>query len=117
MLPKTLNLNDPAAVNRFIGGRRRVNAQRHYDAIERRYRLMFLWLDNIYLNQSDLARKLGVARSTVSKDIKALKKEAADFGRCPVCDAPYYPQDRRPQIEQIRAVSHAGRYLRRIGAM
>lgn len=83
--PKTLDTNDPQAVYRFIGGRRNYNAQRQFRAIDRQFRLLYEWAKNPHLRQADLARKLGVSRSTITRDIQALKEKNRRHKTCPLC--------------------------------
>lgn len=76
------------ALNRFIGGRRHYNFMRQIDASDRRYRLMFTWAKNPHLSKSALAEMLGVHRSTITRDIQAIKRDGQARRRqtCPMCE-------------------------------
>lgn len=72
---------------RRTGGRRHYNSWRKMLAVARRLRLLRLWVENPYLSKADLARRLGVHRSTVTRDIQALKAQEArrPDGKCVMC--------------------------------
>jgi DNA invertase Pin-like site-specific DNA recombinase len=73
------------ALYRFIGGRRRINSRRRDRAVNRRYRLLFTWGRNPHMTKADLARLLGVHRSTIGRDIAWLKDEWRQTRTCPLC--------------------------------
>jgi biotin operon repressor len=73
------------ALHNFIGGRRRINARRKAQATNRRYRLLFTWAKNPHLSKADLARRFGVHRSTITRDIQALKNDWRQARTCPLC--------------------------------
>lgn len=82
MLPG--NLSGQTLYN-FIGGRRSYNAARQRTALQRQWRILFYWRDNPHLRKADIARKFGVSRSTVTRDIQALKAMANRWPACPMC--------------------------------
>lgn len=70
---------DPSRVLAFVGGRQKHNRRRQIAAAQRRKQVLakMLQLDGLAPRgwQSDLARELGVARSTISSDIASLQQE------------------------------------------
>lgn len=78
----------PDQRNRFVGGRRHYNATRQWAAIDRRYRILFTWINNPHLTKADLARQFGVSRATLTRDIQAMKRadRRNQFPACPLCD-------------------------------
>ena len=59
---------------RRAAGRRRINAQRHYRAERRRAQVLQMVMERGGLEhgiRAEIARQIGVSRSTVSRDIKA----------------------------------------------
>ena len=81
--PNTLNSNDPEAVYRFIGGRNHYNARRTLMASIRRLEVSRLLLQGF--SQSDIARKLNIHPSTISRDVKRLYLESNKNRICPYC--------------------------------
>ncbi len=84
------NLSGQALYN-FIGGRRRVNAQRQHRAIDRRYKLLFTWRENPHMCKADLARFLGVSRSTITRDVQWLRRRF--MVSCPLCGQVRHDRD------------------------
>ena len=77
----------PEEAARRAGGRRKYNRVRQAKAFWRRVEISRLMARRGAFEpgyQAELARKLGVSRSTVCRDMKAL---AAIRFRCPECDA------------------------------
>lgn len=87
MFPFTLDTNDHHAVHRFIGGRRHYNAVRQFRASFRRRRVAELLLAEH--SQADIARMLGVHRSTICRDVAYLFEESRREGICRVCGNVY----------------------------
>jgi len=56
------------------GGRRRYNAERQAEAVWRRDQIPVLFI-RYNLTQSQIARRLGVHRSTISRDFKKMRQE------------------------------------------
>lgn len=83
----------PDTVNRRAGGRRRINAERKRQAWERRLRILdeingaFLLLPHGM--QTRLAARFGVSRSTICRDIEAIREEWRKARRCGVCGEVY----------------------------
>lgn len=77
------NLTGQALYN-FIGGRRKINAKRKREAIDRRYKLQFVWANNLSWRRADLARYFGVSRMTITRDIAWLR-ENSDEHQCALC--------------------------------
>lgn len=82
-LPVTLDTSDPQAVYRFIGGRRHYNSWRKCMAAMRRREVMRLLLEGH--SQAEIARRLHVHKSTISRDVKAIRAWARRECYCPVC--------------------------------
>jgi len=74
---------DPETVARRAGGRRHYNAMRRFRATFRRFEVARLLRQG--LRQVDIARRLGVHRSTICRDVAALYEMARQWGDCPVC--------------------------------
>ena len=74
---------DPETVARRVAGRRHYNAVRTFRAALRRREVAALLLDG--LSQSDIARQLGVHRSTICRDVAALCELAKRERVCPLC--------------------------------
>src|SRR5258708_1534154 len=76
---------DPESVRRRAGGRRRCTARRRLQALLRRVKVFKMLEDVDYLTRgvkADIARALGVHRSTIGRDVKQI------FYRntcCPMC--------------------------------
>ena len=81
--PKTLDMSDPAAIHRFIGGRRRYNSWRQFNAILRRREVAQLLSQDI--SQTEIAERLGVHRSTICRDVAWLYEQARNSQVCPCC--------------------------------
>lgn len=83
------DFQSPDAVARRAGGRRRYNAQRHEEAIKRRLRILEIvgvdWVLSPHGMQSRLAKILNVNRSTINRDLEALRVEWRHTRICPVC--------------------------------
>jgi hypothetical protein len=83
-------------VCRRAGGRRGYNARRRFLALYRRRRLLDLALKHDlslfdHGAQAELARRLGVHRSTVHRDLRALAEQARASWRCPYCGGTVLP--------------------------
>lgn len=104
--PKTLNTGDPAAVHRFIGGRRNYNSCRQFARALRWQKLITLWAKNPRAKKAELARDLGVHRSTVCRDIKAILAESQKLESCPICGHKYRP-DLVREDEIAETIPHA----------
>ncbi len=72
-------------LHNFIGGRRHVNAIRKQRALNRRWRLIHAWRRDPSLSKADMARRFGVHRSTITRDIQALKRDWQRSHTCPLC--------------------------------
>ena len=73
------------------GGRRRYNSHRQFVAFVRRQMVVALaWEFGLARrgSRSRIARAIGVHRSTVSKDIKAILAEMNEARDCPACGQP-----------------------------
>ena len=97
----------PEAVARRAGGRRRYNAQRHEEAIQRRLRILEIvgakWVLNPHGMQTQLAKALNVNRSTINRDFEALREEWRHTRICPVCRVWWeYPLPVHAYIYRIR---------------
>lgn len=77
-------VSDRTAARR-AGGRRHYNALRKRKAVDRRHKLLFYWARHPHMSKADLARLLGVHRSTVTRDIQALKAAESWYSECPLC--------------------------------
>lgn len=84
-LPKNLNAE---SLRKFLGGRKRYNAQRRRVAELRRKLVLFVWESHPDWCQADLARFFQVTRTTISRDIKKLKADELiqrHPPQCPLC--------------------------------
>lgn len=98
------DLSGPA-LHRFIGGRRRHNAQRQAQAMDRRMHLLFVWRQHPGLSRADLARRFGVHRSTITRDVQWLKRHWRQAGTCPICDQPMPGRDLVAEAEWLSDVA------------
>lgn len=80
-------------IYRRAGGRRRYNHQRQFKATYRRVKVAALMRDTD-LNQSAIAKQLGVHRSTISRDLARMEKEVRERWR---------QQAREQELEQFLA--------------
>lgn len=76
------------SLKKFLGGRKRYNSQRRRLAAIRQGLVLFLMENHPTWRQADLARYLGVSRSTISRDV--LRIRTAEHTRrhpphCPLC--------------------------------
>lgn len=92
------------ALYHFVGGRRRVNAQRHHQAIDRRYRLLFEWRKHPNMCKADLARFFGVSRSTITRDVQWLKRHFARGVVCSLCGQTRHDQNPAELTEWLSEV-------------
>jgi hypothetical protein len=81
---------DFESVCRRASGRRRYNAVRHLDMLMRRQETaeLALRLGRGFFGRgarAEIARRLGVHRSTISRDVKALVTKAVAARQCPLC--------------------------------
>ncbi len=83
-------VSDTEAARR-AGGRRRYNAVRQFRAVLRRRKVARLYLEfgGGYGCQAEIARRLGVHPSTVSRDLAILRRGAMMSPRCPFCGHRY----------------------------
>jgi hypothetical protein len=95
-----------ASLYRFIGGRRRYNARRRARAVDRRYRLLFTWAKNPYMTKADLARLMGVHRSTITRDIQALKEDWGKTRTCPFCGGHLPSRNLPEEMEWLSGAVH-----------
>lgn len=65
------------------GGRRRYNAVRQVRAMMRRVKVSELLLQG--LSQAQIARRLGVHRCTISRDVASLRQLVRESRQCPTC--------------------------------
>ena len=83
------DFQSPDAVARRAGGRRRYNAERQAEAIARRLKILELvgasWILSPRGLQAQLARYFGVNRSTICRDMEALREEWRHTRVCRVC--------------------------------
>lgn len=89
-MTKRLNWSAPvsdAVAQRRAGGRRAYNSWRRDMAIIRRAHVATLLLAG--RRQYEIAAELGVARSTICKDVAALVELANREHECPVCGQSY----------------------------
>jgi hypothetical protein len=85
---------DPDEAARRASGRRRYNARRQVRAAIRRGRIISIWEErsragwSIFSrgSQTQLAEMLGVDRSTICRDVKAILSRQA-VATCPICDS------------------------------
>lgn len=82
-LPPNITTTDQA--HRFVGGRRRYNFTRQFNAISRRWQLLFTWAKHPHWTKADLARHFGVSRATITRDIQKIKADHEHFVNCPLC--------------------------------
>lgn len=75
-------VSDSEAYKR-AGGRRRYNAVRRLRAILRRQQVAELLASGY--SQAEIAERLGVSQSTISRDVLHLRAETRRRGTCPVC--------------------------------
>lgn len=77
-------------VAKRAGGRRRYNAQRQEQALARRIAILELFGARVILNprgaQALIARQLSMNRSTICRDIAAIRAEWRHQHLCPLCD-------------------------------
>jgi DNA-binding CsgD family transcriptional regulator len=82
------------ALERRASGRRHYNSMRHFRALERQRQVAHLMASGIR-RRAEIARRLRVHPSTISRDIQALL--ALQPGACPTCGRPYVrPADCAP---------------------
>lgn len=104
--------------HRFIGGRRRYNAERHYEAINRRWQIIFYWAEHPMMSKADLARHFGVSRATITRDVKALQRQGrlTRYKTCPVCKR--QGMDTGPDVATlVEVVSDLKRAYTRLGLL
>jgi hypothetical protein len=89
-LPASVINAGPDAIYRFCGGRARYNAQRRGKAEWRRVQVARLLLAGH--GQAEIARQLGVNRSTISRDVQKLQELWQESGVCPVCGSEIRPR-------------------------
>lgn len=65
---------------RAVGGRRAFNAKRTAAATDRRYRVACLLAKDANLPQAELARRMGVDRATICRDVAKLRKLTERLG-------------------------------------
>ena len=107
MASKWSQPTDKQSANRRAGGRRRYNSQRHWDAKRRR-----LWVARLLLDSgswvghwikhgalAEIARRLGVSRATICRDVQRLREEARAAGHCPVCGHVFDVSERRQHLD------------------
>ena len=75
-------------VERRASGRRHYNSLRQFKAVRRRYQVVTLLASGVS-SRVDIAVRLGVHPSTISRDITALLY--AQPGACPTCGRPFVP--------------------------
>ena len=75
---------------RRAGGRRLYNSVRHLRAVLRRYQVAKLLRTG--KTQAQIARRLGVHRTTISRDVAWLRRLADETRQCPVCGGRMAPQ-------------------------
>lgn len=68
---------------RRASGRRHYNAVRQFRAQLRRLLVAQMLLD--LLPQAEIARRLNVHRSTITRDVDALRTATVERGQCPCC--------------------------------
>jgi hypothetical protein len=94
---------------RRASGRRRYNARRQVRATIRRGRIIKIWeaqspggwCITAWGSQSQLAEMLGVSRSTICRDVRAMLASNAVLP-CPICDSPLH-------INRIEELASQGR--------
>jgi len=74
---------------RRAGGRRAYNAQRRFAAAYRTKEVAELLRDG--LHQAEVARRLGVSKATICRDVAKLHAMALREEICPVCRQSYIP--------------------------
>jgi len=79
---------DPVTVAKRAGGRRHYHAIRRLRAAVRRAEVADLLLAG--RKQTDIAKALGVADSTISRDVKRIYADAARRHICPLCRREYH---------------------------
>ena len=73
----------PESIKRRAGGRRRYNAQRQRAQAVRRHTVAAMLADDF---QADIARALGVSRSTICRDVHAIGAgQMWTAEKCPYC--------------------------------
>jgi DNA-binding CsgD family transcriptional regulator len=83
--PKTLNTNDPQAVHKFLGGRNAYNWQRKFIRLHRDQVILSMWASKPELSKAEIARQLGVNRSTVTRAIERMRDKGKVSKTCPLC--------------------------------
>lgn len=96
---------------RFVGGRRRINAQRRLNADERRHCVMLL--QRADWSQRAIARLLGVHESQVSRDVALLSMWHFPAHVCRHCGVPFGRLALRPWLEDPEGLTPAGQQLLR----
>lgn len=83
------DFSSASEIAKRAGGRRRYNAQRQAKALTRRLAILELFGAQVILNphgsQSILASHFGVNRSTICRDIEAIRQEWRHQHVCPDC--------------------------------
>lgn len=74
---------DDATAYKRAGGRRHYNSLRQLRAMARRKRVAELLVRD--MSQAEMARRLGVHRSTICRDVAWLWRVASEQSRCPIC--------------------------------
>ena len=82
-------ITDYGTVKKRAGGRRHYNMIRRFLSEQRKCNVAMLYSQG--LNQSEIARRLGVHRSTVCRDIKSLFDTLHEWKNCPVCGHEFRP--------------------------
>jgi len=78
---------DFESVKRRAGGRRHYNSVRKLRAQVRKLEAGILFLKG--MKKADIARQLGVHRSTITRDVQAQFRELNENRKCPLCGSKY----------------------------
>ncbi|NIR49637.1 helix-turn-helix domain-containing protein, partial [candidate division KSB1 bacterium] len=93
---------DFETVKKRAGGRRHYNSVRRLYAVLRKNEVALLFAQGV--RKAEIARRLGVHRSTVSRDVKGFFQTLREEQDCPVCGHKFRP-DLLPKSSRFLALT------------